>query len=77
MVSYGPTDVIDQDFLERLEIIFGSPASFNGSFLTPSLSSCSLDNSGIDLKRWKEVAEKLKTCRHDTINDLLHNGITK
>lgn len=77
MTSYGPTASVDQDFLELLELIFGSPASLNGSFLTSSSSPCSDDDSNIDVSKWKSAFEKLKTCRHDTINELMLNSVTQ
>ena len=79
MCSYGPTDTIDQDFLERLEIIFGSPASLNSSFLAANDAhhTCGGSNSGIDVEAWKSACSKLKACKHDTINDLVLNSITK
>ena len=79
MSSYEPTDTIDQDFLERLEIIFGSPAALNCSFLTANDAhhTCGGSNSGIDMVSWKSACSKLKGCKHDTINDLVLNSITK
>ena len=77
MTSYGPTASVDQDFLELLELIFGSPASLNGSFLTSSSSPCSDDDSNIDISKWQSIFAKLKTCRHDTINELMLNSVTQ
>jgi hypothetical protein len=76
MCSYGPADTVDQDFMERLEIIFGSPASLNGSFLTSS-DPCTLSNSGIDMSAWKAAADKIKSCSHDSIVDVVLSSITK
>jgi hypothetical protein len=71
--------LIDQDFLERLEIIFGSPACLNCSFLTANdrHHTCGGSNSGIDMEGWMEACAKLKACTHETINDLVLNSTTK
>ena len=79
MFNYSPTDKVDQDFLERLEIIFGSPAALNASFLTADAAHqcCGLNNSGIDMQAWMTSCEKLKNCKNETIRDLVLNNITK
>jgi len=40
MMAPGPNQSLDQDFLERLEVIFQNPACLNASFLLPTHRPC-------------------------------------
>jgi hypothetical protein len=79
MCGYSSTDKIDQDFLERLEIVFGSPACLNASFLTPNDAHhfCTSNNSGIDIEAWNTTCDKVNGCQNESIRDLVLNQMTK
>lgn len=77
MLSHGPEDCLDQDFLEKLEIIFQNPACINSSFLLPSHKPCTSKNHGVDLKAWNYTTKRLSKITNDTIKELITTGLTK
>ena len=50
MLTPQGDDKLDQDFMEKLEIIFQNPACLNASFLLPSHKPCTSKNEGKCMK---------------------------
>lgn len=77
MMLPGPEDALDQDFLERLEVIFQHPACLTASFLLPNHKPCTSKNDGIDFDAWRHATKGLTKLKNDTIKDLVTTGLSK
>jgi E3 ubiquitin-protein ligase HERC4 len=77
MFQPGPDETLDQDFLEKLETIFQSPAGLNASLLLPSHKPCTSKNNGIDFSAWTRSTQTISQCKNETIRDLVSTGLTK
>lgn len=70
-------EVLEQDFLERLETVFSSCACLNGSLLLPTHIPCTSKNNGIDFTKWATVVDKITACSNDTLKDMVTTNLTK
>ena len=70
ITAKGPEDLLDQDYLEKLEVIFQHPACFNASLLTDTHKPCTSKNNGVDLKAWKHTTLALSKLVSLAINFL-------
>ena len=77
MLTPKDGDMLDQDFLEKLEVIFQNPACLNASFLLPSHKPCTSKNEGINMEAWNHATNGLSKLKNDTIKDLVTTGLTK
>ena len=50
MLAPQGEDPLEQDFMEKLEVIFQHPACLNASFLLPSHKPCTSKNDGINME---------------------------
>ena len=69
LTSAGADSVLDQDFLEKVETIFQSPASLNGSLLLPSHKPCTSKNEGIDVAKWTKTLDAIGKSENETIRE--------
>ncbi len=77
MLAVGSEDCLDQDFLERLEIIFQNPACINASYLNSSHKPCTSKNHGVDMVAWNGATKALSKANNETIKELITTGLTK
>ena len=59
MLTPKDEDALDQDFMEKLEVIFQHPACLNASFLLPCHKPCTSKNEGINIEAWKHATKRL------------------
>ena len=77
MLTPKDEDALDQDFMEKLEVIFQHPACLNASFLLPSHKPCTSKNGGINIEAWKHATDRLDKLKNETIKGLVTTGLSK
>ena len=79
MNSKGNEDLLDQEFIEKLEVIFQNPACINASLLLePTHKPCTSKNNGIDMVAWSKTTFNFYfELKNETIIDVITTGLTK
>ena len=78
MNSKSENDVLEQDFMEKLEVIFQHPACINASLLLNTHKPCTSKNNGVDMPTWTKTTFNFYfKLTNETIKDVITTGLTK
>ena len=68
-------EMMDQDLLEQIEIIFSSLSCINGSFLVKDHFCCKSTNNGVDFNAWRNAFQILHSGSHESVQSSVLSGM--